>query len=196
MSAMALEKNRKFVISGPPGAGKSTLINFLAQEGILTIPEVYATVIREAISNGTDKTLSKDKTALYSSMIKKQLEWEDQLPVGSIAFLDRSIVDILLFISSYEVTLPEHILQKIGNVDYDLVFHLQSLPEPFYSNEMKNRDEYMRCAREEGIKMAQGLQQKYKEYHIPSIDVPYDTTENMAQFIKNKVAQFIDTNNK
>jgi len=63
-------------------------------------------------------------------------------------------------------------------------------------NEMKNRDEYMRCTREEGIKMAQGLQQKYKEYHIPSIDVPYDTTENMAQFIKNKVAQFIDTNNK
>ena len=101
MNAIAMEKTRKFVISGPPGAGKSTLINFLAQEGILTIPEVYATVIREAISNGTDKTLSKDKTALYSLIIQKQLVWEDQLPVGSIAFLDRSIVDILLFISSY-----------------------------------------------------------------------------------------------
>lgn len=179
---------KKIVITGAPGAGKTTLINFLKKENYQIISEVYTTTIEKALADGTDKDLVSDPLNLKYLLMHKQLELESQLDTNRIAFLDRSTIDLLMFFKfDIKIDLPQDFIDLVAKSKYDIAFIMEPLPEPLFSLQLKTRTKYAACDRDTSLEIAKRLRAEYLAHGIPCIDVPFDTTEQMAAFIKDTI---------
>ena len=83
-----------FVVTGGPGAGKTSLITELARRGFHTIPESGRTIIREEMASGGDALPWGNRTAYAEGMLERDLRAYSaaQALSGAVIF-DRGIPD-------------------------------------------------------------------------------------------------------
>ncbi|WP_434290434.1 AAA family ATPase [Celeribacter sp. SCSIO 80788] len=62
-----------FVVTGGPGAGKTSLITELARRGFHTVPESGRAIIREEIARGGDALPWADRMAYAERMLERDL---------------------------------------------------------------------------------------------------------------------------
>jgi predicted ATPase len=88
--------NRLFIITGGPGAGKSTLIDALAREGHATVPESGREIIREQTVSSGRALPSLDPRPFARSMFERDLQrylaHRDSGSIESVYF-DRGLAD-------------------------------------------------------------------------------------------------------
>lgn len=65
--------DRFFVVTGGPGAGKTSLITELARRGFHTIPESGRAIIREEMQSGGDALPWADRMAYARRMLERDL---------------------------------------------------------------------------------------------------------------------------
>ena len=65
-----MSKNNKIVISGGPGSGKTTLVNFLRLKGYECIDEFSRTIIKRAQKKG-ESNIFKSKPLYFSKELWK-----------------------------------------------------------------------------------------------------------------------------
>jgi len=85
-----------FVVTGSPGAGKTSLITELARRGLHTIPESGRTIIREEMARGGDALPWADRMAYAERMLERDLRAHSaaQALSGPVIF-DRGIPDLM-----------------------------------------------------------------------------------------------------
>ncbi|WP_237401488.1 AAA family ATPase [Rhodovulum sulfidophilum] len=89
-----------FVVTGGPGAGKTSLITELARRGFHTIPESGRAIIREEMTSGGDALPWADRLAYADRMLERDLcaySTAQALP-GPVIF-DRGVPDILGYLN-------------------------------------------------------------------------------------------------
>ncbi|WP_289154329.1 AAA family ATPase [uncultured Salipiger sp.] len=102
--------DRFFVVTGGPGAGKTSLITELARRGFHTIPESGRAIIREETASGGDALPWADRMAFAERM----LEWDlraysaAQALSGPVIF-DRGIPDIMGYLTLCGLPVPPHV---------------------------------------------------------------------------------------
>ncbi|MCF7791675.1 MAG: AAA family ATPase [Victivallales bacterium] len=96
-----------YIITGPPGSGKTTLINALSSEGYLGLPEIPRKLIKEQIAEREGISPFTDLEAffglVFDEMYKQYLSVIDQ---DKTCFFDRSMPDVLGY--SYKYRIPFH----------------------------------------------------------------------------------------
>lgn len=182
----SLTAGKRFVLTGGPGVGKTSLIEELKARGYQTIPETYAVLYSQAIAQNTLVTFFADSVALYENILNEQLRWEQHLDGQAIVFLDRSTVDILAFAKHFNVPLSDEFIERAKR-SYDLIFFLEPLP----------KDLYKRCnERKESYEEAEGLhhliKKTYREMGFAEkqlIEVPFGTIQERIDFMSKKLAE-------
>jgi predicted ATPase len=93
---MPLEKPNFFVITGGPGAGKTTLIEHLRRGGEACIDETARAVIREQAASGGAALPWGDPVAYWETVSRRDLAIFDSLiDEPRSVFFDRGLVDCL-----------------------------------------------------------------------------------------------------
>ncbi|MBE3639781.1 AAA family ATPase [Mangrovicoccus algicola] len=102
--------DRFFVVTGGPGAGKTSLIAELARRGFHTIPESGRAIIREEMQSGGDALPWADRGAYAERMLERDLHAYSaaQRLSGPIIF-DRGIPDVLGYLKLCGLPVPPHI---------------------------------------------------------------------------------------
>src|SRR5690606_12846558 len=107
-------KNR-FVLTGGPGAGKTSLLNALATDGFKVIPEVARAIIRKEMETNGDAVPWKNKQLYSDKMLSASLLAYQQsivLQSDEICFFDRGILDAVCYANMIGHTLtPEQTSQ-------------------------------------------------------------------------------------
>ncbi len=144
----------KFVLTGGPNVGKSTLLEALGKEGFQIIPESARELIKKAKNAGRPKPAHNENLVeqFQKDLFRLQTAKENQCNKGLI-FLDRCLIDGLAFCTYYNIQPPEGLLRTIQQTNYEIVFLIDSL-EPL----IRYKDPDM------GKRLHELLTQIYQEY--------------------------------
>lgn len=180
------QAHRRFVLTGGPGVGKSTIIAELSKRGYQTTPETFTLLHEQAEKKNTLDTFFDDPAQLRSDLMSEQRRLESSVTATKPAFFDRSTIDIVAFGDYFKVPMSQD-LRNQASKNYDLIFFLDPLPEHFYENTAIRRETYKESAEIHNFLKDAYKQLGYKKYQL--IDVPYGTPAERTQFILDTIAQ-------
>ncbi|MCR8549299.1 AAA family ATPase [Salipiger sp. P9] len=109
-----------FVVTGGPGAGKTSLITELARRGFQNIPESGRAIIREEMASCGDALPWADRMAYAERMLERDLSADSaaQALPGPVIF-DRGIPDILGYLTLCGLPVPPHVTAAARTTRYN-----------------------------------------------------------------------------
>lgn len=163
---------KRYVVTGGPGVGKSTVILEIEKLGHTVLKEAARELIEKGQETGIDpRTIGKP---FQKIAIEKQIENEENLK-EELIFQDRGIPDYILY-GRYRDFDPGEIINEMCRKRYHKVFILVPLPEYKKDNVRSEDEETARKIHEETAKI-------YREFGYELIEVPVLPPMERALFI-------------
>jgi len=112
-----MDHTARYVITGGPCAGKTTLINGLAEMGCSYSPEASRKVIIEEVSRHSDCVPWKNIRCFSDKVLKEMtMAWNNA--VSPVTFFDRGIPDIIAYLEIAGVTVQKRYLSALAQHTY------------------------------------------------------------------------------
>lgn len=169
-----------YVITGAPSSGKTSLLEYLALHGCITVPEVARVFIDGELAKGRTLTEIRSDEALFQRRVLKiKVEIEQAIPVHQLVFFDRGIPDSIAYFQLHGVGI-EPVLQASRERRYKGIFLLDRLPF---------EHDYSRVENEElAERLDKLLYQSYADLGYDVIRVPVLPIPERAQFVVDLLA--------
>ncbi|MCC8144847.1 MAG: AAA family ATPase [Bacteroidales bacterium] len=178
-----IEKNNFFILTGGPGAGKTSLIEELKNRKYNCVPEVGRKIIKEQMETDGNALPWKDVKLYSSLMLTYSLhDFNQRINSNDIYFFDRGIPDVY----GYErlMKLPDNPrLQKtVKEFRYNPVVFILPPWKQIYENDKEWKQDF-----EEAKATYEIMCEIYKELEYELTVVPEDTVLNRVNFIMDKI---------
>ena len=173
---MPVIKNKKIVISGGPGSGKTTLINLLRDRGYICFSEFSRVLINSAQKKG-EINIFKSQPDFFSEEVwkgRKQQYINSQLSEGknqnSFIFFDRGLHDVVAYL---ECTGVHYDTQKYNLADfrYDMVILLPPW-KAIYTKDKERNESF-----DEAENLYFYIRNTYQKNNIPIVEIPFQCPE-------------------
>ena len=174
---------RKIVITGGPGTGKSTVIDELTNRKFNCKLEISRQVTLNAREKGIDQ-LFLTKPLLFSELllegrINQYVEAENEN--HQLVFFDRGIPDVHAYMNYISIDYPDSYINKSNLYRYDFIF-LMPPWEDIYISDSERYENF-----EQALAIHNHLERTYKALNYPIIEVPTGTVEERTDFILAKI---------
>jgi predicted ATPase len=166
---------RKYVLTGGPKTGKTTVIKILKKMGYQIVHEAATTLINEALENDEPPPW-QDMQNFQKNIFKLQLKREQMIDEYPSAIFDRSIIDSIGYTRFYNIACDKQAIEYIKKEPYAGVFLLDFFA-PFSPD--KTRVEDFDLANTLHLM----LQKTYEDFGYTPIMVPALSAEQRAVFI-------------
>lgn len=174
---MTREKQR-WVITGGPGTGKSTLLNSIRQSGYPVFEEISREWIRRALDEGTDLLPWKDLQG-FSYLIWKERKKQFEAAPNGPSFYDRSLLDTIAYL---EILDPKRIPEKWEEtLRMDHYMKDVFITPPWKEIHILDNERRESWTEVEGIHHQ--LCSTYKRFGYRIIEVPRSDIETRTKFI-------------
>lgn len=131
-----------YIVTGGPGAGKSTLVEALAAQGIACMPESGRAVIRDQLAAGGDALPWADRARFAEQMVARDLQsWRAARASRGPVVFDRGIPDILGYLTLVGLPASDALRRAVGDCRYrSPVFLAPHWPAIFHQDEERRQD--------------------------------------------------------
>lgn len=170
---------RFFVITGGPGAGKTTLIKALRAAGFATAPEAGRAIIRDQMEIG-GPALHWNDPALYAELMlaMDMRSYRAALEAPGTIFFDRGVVDLVGYMRLVGLPVPEHFRSAAQKFRYNSrVFVAPPWPEIFV------HDGERKQAFDEAMRTHDAIAEAYAELGYEIVPLPKVPVEERLRFI-------------
>ncbi|WP_158966073.1 AAA family ATPase [Chachezhania sediminis] len=167
------------VVTGGPGAGKTSLITELAHRGFHTIPESGRAIIREETQSGGDALPWADRMTYAERMLEHDLRAYSaaQALPGPVIF-DRGIPDIMGYLTLCGLPVPPHIAAAAKAASYNARVFLA----PFW-NEIFTQDTERKQTRAEAEATCAVMRETYTALGYQITELPRADIATRANFV-------------
>ena len=168
-----------YVVTGGPGAGKTTILQALSKYNVLCVPEVARQIIREQAEQGGRAVPWDDVVRYKELMLQRSIEDYLRIDTDVPVFFDRGIPDTLAYAKLIGHPSPAEIAEKYRcNKD---VFILPPWEE-IYRTDSERKQTF-----QEAIDVYRRLEDEYTGHGYNVIEVPRVNAGERARFVLHQV---------
>jgi len=173
-----------FVITGGPGAGKTTLIDALRAQGEACVAEAGRAVIREQSAAGGTALPWADRDAYWRAMFEKDLAaYRVALASGRRTFFDRGLPDLVGYAALEGLSPPTSAVEEIERARYaDLVFAAPPWRQ-IYAQDAERKQDWAEAVRTYDAVTRAYIDRGYRLFELAPCSV-----EDRARFVLDAVA--------
>ena len=180
-----LNKANFYILTGGPGAGKTSLLEEFKRRGYLTVPEVARNIIREQQASGGDATHLGNRGMYCDLMLQASIkDYRDRLTISDQAvFFDRGIPDLYSYSKRFCGGLHPGVLEAVNQYRYNLQVILFPPWEAIYCHDAERKQDF-----QEAVATHQALEKGYRECGYQLIHLPKDTVSARVDFILHQLS--------
>lgn len=172
-------KTKRIVITGGPGSGKTTLIEYLEQQNHSVMHEISRQVTQEAQKQGTAQ-LFLEKPLYFSEMLMEgrinQYHKAETFPSDFI-FYDRGIGDVVAYLDYAKTDYSDDFAAPCDTLRYDRVFILPPWKAIYHSDNERYEDF------DQALEIYHFLKEAYEKYGYTVYEVPTGTVPERVAYI-------------
>ena len=174
--------NRKYIITGAPGTGKTSIIKKLREKHFNCIDEQSRELITHQIKNGGDALPWKNQIAFENTISNIRTQQYLSVNKNSICFFDRSTIDCIAYLklNTFEISLQ--IEKNIKKCIFNNTVFYTPFWEEIYIND-KERKENIEQAKKIEIEIIKAYQSL--DYNL--IKIPKISIKKRVDFIISKI---------
>lgn len=168
-----------FVVTGGPGAGKSTLVAALAARGQTCVEEAGRAVIREQLAQGGSALPWADRDAYWRAMFEKDHSaYRAARASGRRVFFDRGLPDLLGYAALEGLNPPSKAVRQIETAAYaPLVFAAPPWRE-IYETDAERKQDWP-----EAVRTYEAVTRAYLDLGYRLVELPKCKAEGRAEFV-------------
>jgi len=179
-----MSETRRFVVTGGPGAGKSTLIEALGEAGHAVFGEAGRAIMGAHRAIGGPAGHDGDRR-LYAELM---LSWDmrshaEAGGVGGTAFFDRGVPELIGYFDLVGEPVPAHFRRAAAMLRYaDPVFLAPPWREIFVNDALRRQDFA------EAVETARAVRSSYHAAGYRVVDLPLAEVASRVDFILREIA--------
>lgn len=179
MTTQSITNHNLFVITGGPGAGKTTVLLELERRGFRHAPEVARQIIQEQVRTNGD-AVPWGNTARYTELMLEQsiASFLAHTPAGDITFVDRGIPDVLCYAGIIRLLDTANIESSCAAYRYNKRVFIAPPWEEIYETDSERKQTF-----EEAIDTYYRLPAVYVQCRYELVELPKVSPEERADFI-------------
>jgi predicted ATPase len=180
------KKQKKIVLTGAPGTGKSTIISALEKLGYTCLHEISRDIILEAREKGTEQ-LFLTEPLLFSDLLLKGREEQYHKATeleADVVFFDRGIPDVHAYMNYIGMDYPERFLTNSKKNRYDYIF-LMPPWEDIYTTDNERYETF-----EQSLAIHNHLLRTYNSLGYSVVEVPKGSVEKRTAYILDVINTF------
>ena len=171
------------VVTGGPGAGKTSLIEALARKGIAHSPEAGRAIIRDQMRIGGPALPWADRTAYAEQM----LGWEMRAHQAASALpgpvlMDRGLPDVIGYLTLCGLPVPAHALRAAEVFRYNRQVFLAPFWPEIYVGDAERRQHAA-----EAEATARVMAETYARLGYRTVDLPRADLETRVAFVLRRI---------
>lgn len=178
-------QNKRIVITGGPGTGKSSVINNLESIGHNCLHEISRHIILEAQGQGINQLFLDDPLLFSEKLLEARIKQhqDSSISSGNLVFLDRGIPDVVAYMDYFGTAYPSKFRDACKAHKYHRIF----LMPPWDDIYQTDNERYETFDQAQNI--YQHLKKAYITFGYQPIEVPKQSIENRCIFILNNLEE-------
>ncbi len=169
--------NNRFVVTGGPGGGKTTVLSALADLGYLVIPESARKIIKQRLAAGL--TPRPNPVSFGQEILHLDIEKYREAAIHNhTVFFDRGVLDALYMLDAEGALTQYEIEQYVQQFPYHDVVFLLPPWEDIYATDSERDQSF-----EESVLVFEGMKKWYLKWGYQILEVPRDDINERVAFI-------------
>jgi len=169
--------NHRYIVTGGPGGGKTTILSALAERGYSFAPESARRIIKERLAAGLSPR--PDPVSFAQEILSADIEkYQTASSCDCAMFFDRGVLDALYMLDAESALTRERIAKYVQEFPYNNVVLLLPPWKEIYGTDSE-RDQTF----EESVEVFEGMKRWYLQWRYKTLEVPRGNINERVSFI-------------